>query len=157
MSSAARRSVYINSDVNGRGFFGAGGSHSLQGFINEVAKDVPDPETGISVWKRASSPRSEARRPHRSTLASGGDLRIEALGSGSDFTPFLQHLAIATLNIGFGGEDGNGIYHSIYDNFEHFTRLNDTEFVYGARWLRRRASRCFASPTRSSCRSNSAR
>ena len=124
--------AYINSDVNGRGFFGAGGSHSLQRFINDVTKDVPDPESGLTVWKRTQlTAVSNAPASYRSSLRAGGDIRIEALGSGSDFTPFLQHLNIATLNIGFGGEDPNGIYHSIYDNFEHFIRWNDSSFVYG--------------------------
>ena len=127
-----KAAVYINSDGNGRGFFGAGGSHSLQRFINDVVKDVPDPETGLSVWKRSQlATVSNAAAPYRTALRGGADIRIAALGSGSDFTPFLQHLTLATLNIGFGGEDGNGIYHSIYDNFEHFTRWNDSSFVYG--------------------------
>ena len=124
--------VYLNTDSNGRGFFGAGGSHSLQRFMNDVVKDVIDPETGLSVWKRSQlATIANAAAPYRGSLRGGGDLRIAALGSGSDFTPFLQHLTIATLNFGFGGEDGNGIYHSIYDNFEHFTRWNDSSFVYG--------------------------
>lgn len=59
------------------------------------------------------------------------DLRISALGSGSDYTPFLQHLGIASLNIGFGGEDGGGSYHSIYDSFDHYTRFGDPGFAYG--------------------------
>jgi len=127
-----KAAVYINTDGNGRGFFGAGGSHSLQRFMNDVVKDVIDPETGLSVWKRSQlSTISNAAGAYRTALRGGADLRIAALGSGSDFTPFLQHLTLATLNIGFGGEDGNGIYHSIYDNFEHFTRWNDTSFVYG--------------------------
>ena len=124
--------AYLNTDSNGRGFFGAGGSHSLQRFINDVTRDIPDPETGLTVWKRTQlAAVSNAPAAYRSSLRAGGDIRIEALGSGSDFTPFLQHLNIATLNFGFGGEDPNGIYHSIYDNFEHFTRWNDTSFVYG--------------------------
>ena len=61
----------------------------------------------------------------------GGDLRIGALGSGSDFTPFLQHLGIASLNVGYGGEDDGGIYHSIYDDFYWYTHFSDTAFVYG--------------------------
>jgi N-acetylated-alpha-linked acidic dipeptidase len=59
------------------------------------------------------------------------DMRLEALGSGSDFTPFLQHAGVPTLNIGFGGEDGGGIYHSIYDTFTWYTKYSDTSFVYG--------------------------
>ena len=59
------------------------------------------------------------------------DLRISALGSGSDYTPFLQHLGIASLNIGFGGEDGGGSYHSIYDSFDHYHALRRPDFAYG--------------------------
>ena len=125
--------VYINSDTNGRGFFAAEGSHTLEKFINDVARDVQDPETKLSVWKRAQlrqigraeeiSERQEAR--------SRSDLRIGALGSGSDYGAFLQHDGVAALNLGFGGEDGGGIYHSIYDDFYWFTHFSDTDFVYG--------------------------
>ena len=125
--------AYINTDANGRGYLGMAGSHSLQRFINDVARDIRDPETGLSVWKRRQLAEIyQAKTPaERTRLRSGGDLPIEALGSGSDFTPFLQHLGIATLNLGYGGEDGDGIYHSIYDDFAHYTRFNDTSFVYG--------------------------
>ena len=128
----AKAVMYLNTDSNGRGFLGMGGSHLLELFINEVAREVTDPETGLSVWKRvqlAGIARGSGRA--RAEARNRADLRIEALGSGSDFTPFLQHAGIASLNLGFGGESGDGIYHSIYDNFEHFTRFNDTSFVYG--------------------------
>ncbi len=127
-----KAAVYINSDSNGRGFLGVGGSHTLEKFVNEVSRDVIDPQTKISVgerWKNrilvngAANDKKEAR--------DRSDLRIEALGSGSDFTPFLQHLGIASLNLGFGGEDGGGSYHSIYDSFDHFTRFVDPNFDYG--------------------------
>lgn len=125
--------VYLNTDGNGRGYLGVGGSHSLQRFINDVARDIRDPETGLSVWERRRlAELSQARSAaDRSRLRAGGDLPIEALGSGSDFTPFLQHLGVATLNLGYGGEGGDGIYHSIYDDFSHYTRFSDTSFVYG--------------------------
>ncbi|MDX2058690.1 MAG: transferrin receptor-like dimerization domain-containing protein [Gemmatimonadales bacterium] len=128
----AKAVMYLNTDSNGRGFLGMGGSHLLERFVNEVAREVTDPETGLSVWKRvqlAGIARGSGRA--RAEARNRADLRIEALGSGSDFTPFLQHAGIASLNLGFGGESGDGIYHSIYDNFEHFTRFNDTSFVYG--------------------------
>jgi N-acetylated-alpha-linked acidic dipeptidase len=124
--------AYFNTDSNGRGFLGMGGSHSLERFINEVARDITDPQTGLSVWKRVQLKRlADGSARSRAEVRSRADLRIEALGSGSDFTPFLQHAGIASLNLGFGGESGSGIYHSIYDNFEHYTRFNDTNFVYG--------------------------
>ena len=125
--------AYINSDGNSRGYIGLVGSHSLETFINEVAKDVTDPETNLSVWKRAQLRRiRDAREPHaREELRHGGPLRLEALGSGSDYTVFLDHLGVASLNLGYGGEAGGGIYHSIYDDFYWYTHFDDPEFVYG--------------------------
>ena len=124
--------VYINTDSNGRGFLGIGGSHTLEKFINEVARDVPDPQTKMSVWERSRAARivNGSANTRKETM-NRADLRISALGSGSDYTPFLQHLGIASLNIGFGGEDGGGSYHSIYDSFDHYTRFGDFDFAYG--------------------------
>jgi N-acetylated-alpha-linked acidic dipeptidase len=125
--------AYINSDSNGRGYFEVEGSHTLEKFVNDVARDISDPETKLSVWKRneahatANAKSSEQRKEIRERT----DLRIPALGSGSDYTAFLQHDGLASLNIGFGGEDGGGIYHSIYDDFYWYTHFSDTEFVYG--------------------------
>ncbi|PYQ04407.1 MAG: folate hydrolase [Acidobacteria bacterium] len=127
--------AYVNSDSNGRGFFQVQGSHTLEKFINEVARDVADPETKVSVAERLRARRiavgNEDEKEERKDIRDRADLRIGALGSGSDYTPFLQHLGIASLNIGFGGENGNGIYHSIYDSFAHYTRFNDPTFEYG--------------------------
>lgn len=126
--------AYINTDSNGRGFLGVSGSHTLETLVNEVAAEIEDPEKRIPVGRRwrlrrieeakSSDELREARE--RKTV------RIGALGSGSDYTPFLQHLGIASLNFGFGGEGGSGgIYHSIYDDFAWYTRFSDTDFVYG--------------------------
>lgn len=125
--------VYINSDSNGRGYLGMSGSHTLEKFMNNVAKDIEDPEKRISVWKRSQLRRiADARTPEdRSDVRSRTDLRIGALGSGSDYTTFLDHLGIASLNLGYGGEDGGGIYHSIYDDFYWYTKFADTDFAYG--------------------------
>jgi N-acetylated-alpha-linked acidic dipeptidase len=124
--------IYINSDSNGRGFLGAGGSHTLEKFVNQVARDVVDPQKKISVWDRARAARIVNGSPEdRKEARDRSDLRIYALGSGSDYTPFLQHLGIASLNIGYGGEDGGGSYHSIYDSFDHYTRFGDPNFDYG--------------------------
>jgi len=125
--------AYINSDGNSRGYIGLVGSHSLETFINEVAKDVTDPETNLSVWKRAQLRRIRDAREKRDReeLRRGGPLRLEALGSGSDYTVFLDHLGVASLNLGYGGEAGGGIYHSIYDDFYWYTHFDDPEFVYG--------------------------
>ena len=124
--------VYINTDSNGRGFLGVGGSHTLEKFINEVAQSVPDPQTKLTVWQRLRAARLvNGSAEVKKEAQTRPDLRISALGSGSDYTPFLQHLGIASLNIGFGGEDGGGSYHSVYDSFDHFTRFGDPNFAYG--------------------------
>jgi N-acetylated-alpha-linked acidic dipeptidase len=125
--------VYINSDGNDRGYLSAGGSHTLERFINGVARDVQDPEKKIPVWQRthlkhiADATDDEDRKDARDRK----DWRIDALGSGSDFTPFLQHLGVAALDLGYGGEDDGGIYHSIYDDFYWYTHFSDTDFAYG--------------------------
>ena len=127
-----KAAVYINSDSNGRGFLGIGGSHTLEKFINEVGRDVADPQTKMTVWERTRAQQIVNGSPNsRKETMERGDLRIYALGSGSDYTPFLQHLGVASLNIGFGGEDGGGSYHSIYDSFDHYTRFGDPNFDYG--------------------------
>ncbi len=124
--------VYINSDGNGRGFLGLGGSHTLEKFVNEVAHDVIDPEKGVPVFERAKANRLVNSGPEeRKELADRDELPIGALGSGSDYTPFLQHLGISSLSVGYGGEDGGGSYHSIYDSYAHYTRFGDPGFRYG--------------------------
>ena len=124
--------AYINSDGNGRGFLYAGGSHSLEHFVNTVAEDVTDPETKIPVKERKRAYRTtHGSAESRAEARASEDLSISALGSGSDFTPFLQHLGISSLNIGFGGESGGGEYHSIYDSYDYYTRFGDPGFVYG--------------------------
>lgn len=125
--------AYINSDSNGRGYLFVGGSHTLEKFINAVAREIEDPQKGISVWKRNQLLRiRRARTPEeREEGRRRPDLRIAALGSGSDYTAFIDHLGIASLHIGYGGEDDGGIYHSIYDDFYWYTRFSDTDFTYG--------------------------
>jgi N-acetylated-alpha-linked acidic dipeptidase len=124
--------VYINSDGNSRGFLQASGSHTLEHLVNEVAKAVDDPETKGTVWKRWQAQRiSSGSGDRRAEARSRADLRIGALGSGSDYTPFLQHQGVASLNLSFGGFDEDGIYHSIYDDFYHFTKFSDPGFLYG--------------------------
>jgi N-acetylated-alpha-linked acidic dipeptidase len=131
-----KAAVYINSDTNGRGYLNVEGSHTLERFINGVARDVEDPETKLPVWKRLqlrrlANPASSAAPADRQEARQRADLRIGALGSGSDYTVFLDHLGIASLNLGYGGEDGGGIYHSVYDDFYWYTHFSDTDFVYG--------------------------
>ena len=124
--------AYFNSDGNGRGYFHAGGSHSLENFVNEVAKEIDDPETNMNVWKRVRLVDiSRAKGKDRDELRSRADLRIPALGSGSDYTVFVDHLGVASVNLGYGGEDEGGQYHSIYDDFYWYTHFQDTDFSYG--------------------------
>ncbi len=123
--------LYINSDTNDRGYLEAGGSHTLEKLMDQVAHDVIDPETHVSVAERRRAAAWVGGSPADHKLAKGGEMRISALGSGSDYTPFLQHLGIASLNLGFGGEGQYGQYHSIYDSYDHFMRFMDPTLQYG--------------------------
>lgn len=125
--------VYLNGDSNGKGRLGVGGSHSLERFIDEVERDIVDPQSGTSVREVMRTYLAEQlkdERERKETLSRAA-LRIGALGSGSDYTAFIDHLGIASLNLGFGGDGGGGVYHSIYDSFAWYTRFSDTTFVYG--------------------------
>jgi N-acetylated-alpha-linked acidic dipeptidase len=124
--------VYVNTDGNGRGFLTMQGSHTLERFLNGVARDVKDPESGATVLKRRQAfAVSRGTTDERREARERADFRIGALGSGSDYTPFIQHAGIASINLGFGDEDQDGIYHSIYDDFYFYTRYLDTDFAYG--------------------------
>jgi N-acetylated-alpha-linked acidic dipeptidase len=125
--------AYINSDNNGRGFLRVSGSHSLEHFMNGVARDVDDPEKHIPVWQRWQlSQIGNARGAEdREELRRRADLRIRALGDGSDYASFLDHAGVASMDVRFGGEDRDGQYHSIYDDFYWFTHFSDTDFAYG--------------------------
>jgi N-acetylated-alpha-linked acidic dipeptidase len=125
--------VYINTDGNDRGLLSMGGSHSLEQFINGVAKDIEDPESKMSVWQREKLSKIAAAKSsdERKEIRDRADLRINALGSGTDFTGFLDHIGVATLDLAYEGETDQGIYHSIYDDFYWYTHFSDTEFVYG--------------------------
>jgi N-acetylated-alpha-linked acidic dipeptidase len=124
--------VYINSDANGRGYLYMEGSHTLEKFMNGVARDITDAETGLPVWKRLQLRRIErGSQEQRQEARTRPDLRLGALGSGSDYTVFIDHLGVASLNLGYGGEDGGGIYHSIYDDYYWYTHFGDTDFRYG--------------------------
>jgi len=125
--------LYMNSDSNGKGRLGAGGSHTLEEFVSEVARDVNDPVTGKPLID-ASRTRAAARGRTATGSApppDDGKYHISALGSGSDYTSFLQHLGVASLNLGFGGEGGGGVYHSDYDSFYWYSHFSDTNFIYG--------------------------
>jgi N-acetylated-alpha-linked acidic dipeptidase len=125
--------AYLNTDSNGRGYLGTSGSHTLEHLLNEVAREVEDPEAKVPVWKRAQAhalARASTEEDRKATRGRA-DLRIEALGSGSDYTAFIDHLGVASLNLGYDGEDEGGIYHSIYDDFYWYTHFSDTDFAYG--------------------------
>src|SRR5947209_2902433 len=133
--------LYVNTDSNGRGFLFAQGSHELQHFVNQASGDVADPRTGIPAAQRgraailaAAYTGSDEYSPDVIEAAkAGGDLPLGALGSGSDYTAFLQHLGIASLDVRFGGEDeSDGSYHSVYDSFYHVTHVDDPGLTYGA-------------------------
>ena len=136
----AKAIIYINTDGNGRGFLGAEGSHQYSHLVNQVAADVKDPQTGVSVLERARAKlRADAFDGGRvdadelKAAEAGGDLPMGALGSGSDYSSFLQHAGVPSLNLGFGGEgESAGSYHSIYDSYDHFVRFDDPGLAYGA-------------------------
>ena len=124
--------AYINSDGNGRGFIGGSGSHTLETFYNEVIGDVIDPQTGVTIKERRYARTVvEADKANRAKLLGNKYVKLGALGAGSDYSPFLQHLGIASMNLGFGGESSGGEYHSIYDSYDMFTRFKDPGFAYG--------------------------
>ncbi|MGE5521678.1 MAG: transferrin receptor-like dimerization domain-containing protein [Candidatus Dadabacteria bacterium] len=124
--------AYINSDGNGRGFISASGSHTLEPFFNQVIDDVKDPETGVSVKERQyARTMVNSDQATRTKLYGNKNMKLGALGAGSDYSPFIQHLGVPSMNIGYGGEDDAGVYHSIYDDYDHYTRFGDPGFQYG--------------------------
>ena len=125
--------AYLNTDSNSRGFIGVGGSHVLEHFLNQVLEDVTDPQTGVSLKERRKSDLlvNASGEKEREEAEKREDLRIYPLGSGSDYTPFLQHLGIASVNLGFGGEGEGGSYHTLYDTYEHYTTWRDPGLRYG--------------------------
>jgi N-acetylated-alpha-linked acidic dipeptidase len=137
----AKAALYVNSDSNGHGVLRTDGSYSTQRLIDQVAAEVTDPETGVSVRERtidliavrgAAPEASEAERRLARLASEGPDLPIAPLGSGSDYSPFVQHLGIASINLEYTGEEQQaGVYHSQYDTFEHYARFGDPGFRYG--------------------------
>ncbi len=125
--------LYVNSDDTDRGFLQMEGSHSLEHFINTVAGDVADPETKYTVLERARLQQIGTAKTdeERSELRQRRDLRIGALGDGSDYSPFLDYVGIPSLDLRFDGETEGGVYHSEYDDFYWYTHFADTKFVYG--------------------------
>jgi N-acetylated-alpha-linked acidic dipeptidase len=128
----AKAVAYVNSDNNSRGFLRMNGSHSLEKLVNAAARDVVDPQTGVSALERLRSLRlTRGTAEEKKEARTRDDLRLGALGSGSDYTAFLDHLGIASLDLRYGGEGVGGSYHSIYDSIDHYTRFVDPGFAYG--------------------------
>jgi N-acetylated-alpha-linked acidic dipeptidase len=169
--------MYLNSDSNSRGWIEASGSHSLQTFLMQVARDITDPKTKRDVLSTyidrkiagraaADGPATGDVRPEEKPLPAADSMRkllagrdtslvrrvatdsallrhlvaalqrpdtafaIGALGSGSDYSAFLDHVALASANVNYGGEGHDGFYHSIYDSFDAYRRFADTTFTY---------------------------
>ena len=125
--------AYINSDGNGRGYLGVEGSHTLESLVNDIAREVQDPEKNISVWKREQAARlvRAESAADRQKIESQKNFTLGDLGSGSDYSSFIDHAGISSLNIGYGGESGGGIYHSIYDDYYWYSHFDDGSEVYG--------------------------
>lgn len=125
--------AYLNTDGNSRGFVNIGGSHVLERFFNQIIEEVRDPLMDISLKerKRADLKLNNNSAQKRKDAEKRSDIRINPLGSGSDYTPFLQHLGISSANISFGGEARDGSYHTLYDTYEHYTTWRDPNLIYG--------------------------
>ncbi len=127
--------AYLNMDSAVSGSrFGASSVPSMWKLIRAATRDVPDPKTGKPVYQGWQDNAREQRPEADLTDAESGsdtaiaEARIGALGSGSDFTPFLQHLGIPSSDMGFGGD--YGVYHSAYDSFHWMTHFGDPTFGY---------------------------
>jgi len=125
--------VYINSDSNARGFLGVEGSHALETLMTEISKEVEDPQTKVSVFERAKASHTLAATSAKDKKEAMGKttITVGAMGSGSDYSAFIQHLGIPALDLGFGGESDGGEYHSIYDSYDDYRRFKDPTFEYG--------------------------
>jgi N-acetylated-alpha-linked acidic dipeptidase len=120
--------IYINVDVAVAGpDFSASAVPSLKQFVRDITKSVPSP-TGPSVYEVWRNTRTEASEHRPSNAPSEGDVRVGDLGSGSDFTPFLQHAGVPSTDIGSGGP--YGVYHSVFDNYAWYTKNADPRFIY---------------------------
>jgi N-acetylated-alpha-linked acidic dipeptidase len=128
-----RAVVYINSDGNGRGFLSIEGSHALEPFMDEIAKQVIDPQTNVSIFERGKDHEAISTKSleAKKRIWDQKELKLDAMGSGSDYSSFIQHAGIPSLNLGFGGEDGGGEYHSIYDSYSLYEKFKDPGFQYG--------------------------
>jgi len=124
--------AYFNTDVGVAGpDFDAAAVPSLKEFVRDVTRQVPSPKGGTvyEQWKttQQSSPRRRGRAMSADAPASG-EVTVGNLGSGSDYTPFIQHLGVPSTDIGSGGP--YGVYHSVFDNYNWFVKFADPTFVY---------------------------
>ncbi|HEY1774124.1 MAG TPA: transferrin receptor-like dimerization domain-containing protein [Gammaproteobacteria bacterium] len=132
--------LYFNTDNNSHGFLFGSGSHSLQLMFNQVSRGITDPETHVTLDARRRAlmrvngfdrDASGEDMEQGGVAATDQDLPLSALGSGSDYTAFIDHLGIASLDAGFFGEGEGGDYHSLYDSWDHTNRFSDPGFKYG--------------------------
>lgn len=129
----AKAVAYINSDGNGRGFLGAEGSHAFSGLMTDISKSVIDPQTGVTIFDRQRANRAieASTMSAKKEILNSSSFPLGAMGSGSDYSSFIQHVGVPSLNIGFGGENDGGEYHSIYDSYDHYAKYKDPGFAYG--------------------------
>jgi N-acetylated-alpha-linked acidic dipeptidase len=126
--------AYLNMDAAVSGAnFGASSVPSLWRLIRSATRDVRDPKTGKTIYEAWQDRTREQRPTPELTDPSGTDTpiaeaRIGSLGSGSDYTPFLQHLGVPALDMSFGGD--YGVYHSAYDSFYWMSKFGDPTFQY---------------------------
>ena len=130
--------AYFNTDMAVSGTkFGAAAVPSLKQFVRDVTKNIPAASGGTvyEQWQKlngAGGPKVDSRETSTSTyrppLAPGGDVPVSDLGSGSDYAVFLQHLGIASTDVGSFGD--YGVYHSAFDNFAWFKKFGDPDFRY---------------------------
>lgn len=121
--------AYINTDYNRRGVLQAYGAPTLEAMFNEVVAETPDPVFGASVAERRAA-RERVDSKDSAALSAGDHFPLQPMGSGSDFSGFIQHLGIAALDMGFTGDSAGGSYHTAYDTYSHFTRFIDPDFTY---------------------------
>jgi N-acetylated-alpha-linked acidic dipeptidase len=130
---ATKAVSYLNSDSNNRGTLSASGSHTLETFIREVVRDSRDPKTGKNALEAlVVRDLEKAKTADDSSKARNRKFTLGALGSGSDYSSFIDHLNLASVDLSHGGEADAGSYHSIYDSYDHYRRFADTTYTYGA-------------------------
>lgn len=131
--------AYINSDNSTRGALRVEASHTLEHFFNGVTQSIDDPKSGKTLWDEMKAresrsnpelPLTPEERAQRAADVHRADLRVGALGSGSDWAAFLDHLGIASADLRFVGGGQGGVYHSAYDDYYWYTHFGDPAFEY---------------------------